>query len=179
MPIIDTIEGNLITLAQKGRYTEISHGANCFCVMGAGIAPQIAKAFPEAEEADNDTIRGDKSKLGDLTFADVMCHDQALTVYNLYTQYGTRGRAEGIPDIDYSALRMAFMKVNADVAKLKGNQRRHNSSRSSYYDYAGLTQLLGIPQIGAGLAGGDWDIISKIINEVTPDVEIELVLYKP
>ena len=39
------IEGNLITLAMNGEFDVISHGCNCFCQMGAGIAPQMAKTF--------------------------------------------------------------------------------------------------------------------------------------
>jgi len=31
--------------------------------------------------------------------------------------------------------------------------------------------------IGAGLAKGDWNIISQLINLATPDVNIELVMY--
>jgi hypothetical protein len=37
---------------------------------------------------------------------------------------------------------------------------------------------IGIPMIGAGLAGGDWDIIEKIINRVTRNMNITLVKYK-
>lgn len=172
MPIINTIEGNLIKLAQEGTYTEIAHGCNCFCVMGAGIAPQIAKAFPEAEKEDNTTVRGDKNKLGTFTFADVQDDhlENTLTVYNLYTQFGTGGRKKGEPDIDYDALRSAFTALNNDIKGI---------DRGCYYEEVDRTQVLGIPMIGAGLAGGDWEVISKIINEVTPDVKIELVVYKP
>ena len=83
MPIINTIEGNLITLAQSSRYTEIAQGCNCWNLMGAGIAPQIAKAFPEAEKEDNTTVRGDKNKLGTFTFADVQDDhlENTLTVW--------------------------------------------------------------------------------------------------
>ena len=170
MPIINIVHGNLITLAQEGRYTEIAQGCNCFCVFGAGIAPQIAKAFPQAEDADDETIRGDKEKLGTFTYADV--DDTHLTVYNLYTQYGTGGRSKGVPDIDYIALRKAFTVMNTHVKNLKGPEL-------DFFEMHSIKQLCGIPMIGAGLAGGDWDIISKIIDEVTPDVKIELVKYVP
>ena len=35
-------------------------------------------------------------------------------------------------------------------------------------------KVICIPKIGAGLAGGDFKKIKKIINEVTPDVEIDV-----
>lgn len=39
------IEGDLITLAKQGKFDVITHGCNCLSNMGAGIAPQMAKAF--------------------------------------------------------------------------------------------------------------------------------------
>jgi len=39
------IEGDLIVLAKEGKFDVIAHGCNCQCIMGAGLAPQMAKAF--------------------------------------------------------------------------------------------------------------------------------------
>ena len=39
------IDGDLIRLAKQGTFDVIAHGCNCFCTMGAGIAPQMAEAF--------------------------------------------------------------------------------------------------------------------------------------
>ena len=36
--MIKYIKGDLIKLAQKGKFDIIAHGCNCFCTMGAGIA---------------------------------------------------------------------------------------------------------------------------------------------
>ena len=63
-------DGNLITLAKERHFDIIAHGCNCFCTMGSGIAPQIAKAFPEAYDVDQKTVKGDKKKLGVFTEAD-------------------------------------------------------------------------------------------------------------
>jgi len=172
MPIVSTIEGNLIKLAQEGVYTEIAHGCNCFCVMGAGIAPQIAKAYPEAEEADNATERGAQYKLGKFSFAEVQndqC-EETMTIFNLYTQYSTKGRAKGIPDINYAALGRAFKALNDEVK---------NYIDCGYYEEVGRMQMVGIPMIGAGLAGGHWDTIKTIIDSVTPDIKLEVVVFKP
>ena len=43
--IYQELEGDLIKLAKEGRFDVITHGCNCMCTMGAGIAPQMAKAF--------------------------------------------------------------------------------------------------------------------------------------
>jgi O-acetyl-ADP-ribose deacetylase (regulator of RNase III) len=37
---------------------------------------------------------------------------------------------------------------------------------------------IGMPKIGAGLAGGDWDRIEKIIGTALKDCQITIVNYK-
>ena len=39
------IKGDIIKEALSGKYDVVGHGCNCFCVMGAGLAPQMAEAF--------------------------------------------------------------------------------------------------------------------------------------
>lgn len=155
MPIMSTVKGNLITRAKQGEYAAIAHGCNCFCVMGAGIAPQIALSFPEAQQADDNTVKGSRDKLG--TFSVAFNPEHNVWVFNLYTQEGTWGRSQGIPDINYQAVKDSFEKLNKV--------------------YGGHIGKIGIPMIGAGLAGGHWQAIEIIINSVTPDLEIELVVY--
>ena len=48
---VQTRTGDLIQLAQEGAFDVIAHGCNCQCVIGAGIAKVIKKAFPAAFEA--------------------------------------------------------------------------------------------------------------------------------
>jgi ribonucleoside-diphosphate reductase beta chain len=43
--MINYTDGDLITLAKAGKFDVIAHGCNCHSTMGAGIAPQMAKAF--------------------------------------------------------------------------------------------------------------------------------------
>jgi len=38
---------------------------------------------------------------------------------------------------------------------------------------------IAYPLLGAGLAGGDWDIISKIISKVLENEDHTLVKFKP
>jgi len=143
------IPGDLVKLAQAGSFEVIVHGCNCFNTMSAGIAKQITKAWPFTYEADKMTPKGSKKKLGDYSY--VIMED--LTIINAYTQfyYGRRGK-----NVDYEAIRSVFRKLKKDF-----------SGKS-----------FGIPKIGAGLAGGDWDIISKIINEEMVGEDVTLVLYE-
>ena len=65
------ITGDLIKLALEGEFDVIVHGCNCFCTMGAGIAKTIKQKFPAAYEADLQTVNGDKSKLGQISWANI------------------------------------------------------------------------------------------------------------
>lgn len=144
------IDGDLIVLAREGRFDLIAHGCNCFCTMGAGIAKGIRSVFPEAYEADRKTEKGDRTKLGTCSVADA----GKLIVVNAYTQFDYRGSGT---KVDYDAVRscMAWIKAN----------------------YSGLR--IGLPLIGAGLAGGDWERIKGIITEELVGEDVTIIHYKP
>ena len=131
-------KGCLIKAAQSGEVNVIAHQCNCQNQMGKGIAPLIKRAFPEAWDVDERTIKGDECKLGNLTVA----KSGDVTVFNLYGQYHY-GRDKQYTD--YNALRSA-LKIMATYLIRP-------------YDKVGL------PLIGCGLADGDWNVVSKIIEE--------------
>jgi len=150
------VTGNLITMAQDGEFDVIIHGCNCFNVMGAGIAKQIADTFPDAYEADQATEKGNIWKLG--TFIAVEINPN-LTVINAYTQY-THWEPRAV---DYCAIRDVFDNLN--TALWQTTLFTQSSPR------------IGIPKIGAGLAGGDWDTIGPIIEKAAPDLDLTVVEY--
>jgi len=143
------IEGDLIKLANKGVFDVIGHGCNCFCTMGKGIALSMKNAYPEIVMVDNCTRKGDKNKLGDFSYVDY----GELIVLNLYTQYKY---GSDVPDIDYSAVRGCMQRIKKK--------------------YSGMR--IGLPLIGAGLGGGDWNRISKIIEEELKDEDVTIVHFK-
>lgn len=143
-----TIEGNLITFALNGEFEVIVHGSNCFNTMGAGIAAQIKECFPEAYEIDQRTKVGAPYKLGDLTYHHYKSTN--LVVVNGYTQYNPGANC------DYAAIRKVFKKVKKNWSGKK----------------------IAYPKIGAGIAGGDWNVISKIIDEELEGEDHTLVIYK-
>ena len=151
--INQTVQGDLIVEAKKLKYDVIVHGCNCHNTMGSGIAKAIKQVFPEMYEADCKTIAGDKSKLGTYSSADISLKvGRPCVGINAYTQFDF-GRTK--INVDYQAVEAVFAKLNKDFSGKK----------------------IGIPKIGAGLAGGDWATISEIINSVTPDIDIELVEF--
>ena len=150
--MIKYIDGDLVR--DSDQFDVIVQCANCFCTMGAGIAPQIKNKFPEAYEADCATTSGDKSKLGTISYT---TSAKKPIVVNLYSQFGFNGRLHDAIDLDYDALRSGLKMVKE---KFSG-------------------KFIGMPKIGAGLAGGDWAIIEKIIEEELRGEYVVIVNYVP
>ena len=144
------VNGDLIKLALNGEFDVIIHGCNCFNTMGAGIAKQIKNQFPEAYAVDCTTLKGDKNKLGTITIANIERNNIKFDIVNGYTQYSF-----GYSTANYNAIRLVMQRVK--------------------YLYSG--KRIGYPLIGAGLAGGDWNIISSIINNELQDEDHTCVKY--
>jgi len=150
--MIQTIKGDILKLAAAGEFDMILQGCNCFNAMSGGLAKQISQKYPEAVEIDNTTAEGDIFKLGDYTMAQVD-NDVGgqFWIVNLYTQY--------LPgaNFEYAALRSALSlflgELEPDVVNI------------------------GIPQIGAGIGGGDWKVITQIIEDAFMDLDWALPTY--
>ncbi|HEY0008059.1 MAG TPA: hypothetical protein VGB55_05000 [Tepidisphaeraceae bacterium] len=148
------VQGDLIKLALDGAFDIIVHGCNCFNAMHAGVARQVAHSFPEAQEADNATKKGDKAKLGTITVAVIPRAEKSVAVVNAYTQYDY---GCGGVYVDYDAVRKVMKEIK--------------------FRFAG--ERIGYPKIGAGLAGGNWEKIAKIIDEELQGEDHTLVEYAP
>ena len=135
--------GDLLTLGKNNDFDIILHGCNCFNMMGAGIAAQIAQQFPDAQMADNETLRGDPGKLGTYTVG----MSGRLVILNCYTQFGISSIGNDV--FEY----MAFERVLDKIAQRFGKWR------------------IGLPLIGMGLASGDEGRIIPMIEHFAERVE--------
>jgi O-acetyl-ADP-ribose deacetylase (regulator of RNase III) len=160
--IINTVNGNLLDLFDRGTFNGIVQGCNCHHMMGAGIAGQIAGKYPAAVHADRATPIG-SMKLGKYSMADIP--GKGILV-NMYTQ--DQGGREKQATLAYSIAR-GFTALNYDCMRLFSDFGVQTNRRT----------LIGIPLIGAGIAGGDWAIHEAIINAVTPDIDIVVVKFVP
>jgi len=139
------VKGNLLDLAEQGEFDIVVHGCNCMTMMGGGIAREIAQRYPNVEQADYDTVRGDINKLGNWSSAFVRANGNTFWVVNAYTQYGV-SRSEDV--FEYEAFALILRKL----IHTSGNLR------------------IGLPYIGMGLAGGNKDIIIPIIEDFAEKV---------
>jgi O-acetyl-ADP-ribose deacetylase (regulator of RNase III) len=151
------VDGDLITLAKAGTFDVIAHGCNCHSTMGAGIAPQMAKAFG-CDRFIMERIGSDVNKLGNIDYQTINVNENELIVVNAYTQFNYgRNHADGdAKPLSYEALTLCMKKINVLFAG------KH----------------IGLPKIGAGLAGGDWERIKYIIQRELIDCQVTIVNYK-
>ena len=133
-------------ILQAEEFDVIVHGCNCFHSFGAGIARTIRSTFPGAYVKDKETVYGNKEKLGTIVYTT----NTTPIIVNAYTQYkyGNDQR-----HCDYDAIRSCMKKIKKTFSGKK----------------------IGMPKIGAGLAQGDWDIISKIIEQELENEDITVV----
>lgn len=75
---------------------------------------------------------------------------------NAYTQYNLKPTYGDIA-LDYEALTLCLRKMN--------------------YYFRG--EHIGLPQIGCGLAGGDWKRVREIIQTELRNCKVTVVIYKP
>lgn len=175
------VEGNLIELALEGKFDVIAHGCNCWNTMGAGIAPQMAKAFAcDNYSLEVRDLAGAVDKLGRICYGSFYTK-QGEEVYayrvdktngrlesegwkkniaiNCYTQYGPglSHRVEATHPLSYPALILCLQKINFTF---KGKH-------------------IGLPLIGCGLAGGNWEDVKGLIQKYLTDMKVTIVHYKP
>lgn len=158
------IEGDLIVLALEGKFDTIAQGNNCFCVQGAGLAPQFVKAFdtnnPAIYPSEDTKKAGDIRKLGNIEWGNVVLKNgKMLDVVNCYTQYkyGINHIDGDAKPFDYDAFTLCMRKMN--------------------FVFSG--KHIGLPKIGSHLAGGDWELIKKIIIKEFTNCKVTIVIYKP
>lgn len=153
MTIVTTIKGDLLDLFEKDCFDAIVHGCNCYHTMGAGVAGQIAAKYPQAFAMDKITPYGSKDKLGSWSYFNTP-HGGII---NAYTQH--------LPGKEIAA----FLYIHIRNIFTKLNESGLANERGGY---------IGIPMIGSGIAGGNWNTIKGIIDEVTPKIDIIVVEYQ-
>ncbi len=134
--MITYVTGDLLGATQK----VIVHGCNNRGVMGSGVARQIRARWPNVYEVYSLRHKVFGLELGDIV--PVATLDDKIIV-NAITQDGF-GR-DGQRYVDYAAIERCFETINDRV------------------DAWEVTEV-AMPRIGAGLGGGDWNVIESIIT---------------
>ena len=148
----------------RGKWTEIEgdvlgafapsiivHGCNCKGVMGGGVALAVRSKYPAAYQAYMRThctpIDDSRSglRLGSIIPVEV---EPNKWIVNAMTQddFGTNKR-----QVNYEAMYSCFEGVNKFAREILAERS--------------IIPEIAFPMIGAGLAGGNWEIIKTIIDQ--------------
>ena len=136
----------------NGETLVVIHQANCFNTLhrARGIAGILGNAYPDIAYADDTTIKGDESKLGTYTYAQV---EHKVYIFNVYGQYGY-GRQKSIVYTQEEFLMQGL-----------------RDARAKALTYGPCVFLLPL-YIGAGLANGNHPSIKKGMEEIFKDDEV-------
>lgn len=160
--MIKEIKGDIFKEIASGKYDVAVHGCNCQKNMGAGLAKSFAENYPQVEIVDQ---KFDKPHMGGFSTTDDPMTGTVLI--NVYSQYWY-GKAFG----EKGALKSQTYSFDTKQKRYEAIQKAF-SILNKHYKH----QHFLIPQIGAGLAGGDWKVIKKIITTALKDCSITFVYY--
>lgn len=154
--MIEYKKGNLLDVTEG----IIVHGANAQGVMGSGVAKAIREKYPECFEQYRFQYEAYTLVLGDIVW---WCkvnengggYSDDLYIANAITQefYGTDRR-----HVNYWAIANAFKEIFRQANVVKAT--------------------VHFPKIGAGLGGGDWDIIEAIINDCDSENRVKKICWE-
>jgi O-acetyl-ADP-ribose deacetylase (regulator of RNase III) len=137
----------------------IVHCCNNFGAWGAGFVVALSKVYPEAERSYREwdkrfRDRGETLPLGGVQMVPV---GDDVFVFNVVGQEGV-GTRKGQPPIRYEAIRAGLATVRG---MLEGTP----------------SMTVHMPRMGAGLAGGDWLIIERIVHTELVEHGIGVTVY--
>jgi O-acetyl-ADP-ribose deacetylase (regulator of RNase III) len=134
----------------------IVHICNDVGKWGKGFVLALSRRWPEPERRYRAWYQGEESTLfalGEVQFVTVA---ERLWVANLIGQHDVRPRG-GVAPVRYEAIREGLRAV-AVFARGEGAS-------------------VHMPRIGAGLAGGSWEVISAIVEEELASQGVPVTVY--
>lgn len=154
MTNIKVIKGDLLNSVTSGI---IIHGCNTTNLPAGGFAGFCFMKYPKALAAHHAYTGSDASPglLGTFTHSFVT---PSLVVANLYTQ-----TYPGAGSLSYEAIRNSVKKL---VVCIKLGL------------FGKIEPAVVFPKVGAGIAGGDWEIISSILSEELQGLDATLYVLE-
>lgn len=147
MTRVSIVTGDLLEAEERF----IAHGCNAMGVMGSGVALAIKNKWPEAVQTYFDS--SDTLIMGNIYVGET---DDSPAIINAITQ--RRAGADGRRYVSYDAVDKS-MRLAAQYVKKAGYSE------------------IALPKIGAGLGGGDWSVISAILEKVGEDYNVDFKVY--
>ena len=136
----------------------IVHVCNNVGGWGAGFVLALSARWEEPERSYAAWYHGETTdmpfELGQVQFVKV---EDDIWVANMIGQHGVSPE-RGVPPVRYEAIREGLRRVAARAKELGAS--------------------VHMPRIGSGLAGGNWEEISKIVEEELASRGVEVTVYE-
>lgn len=150
---VNIVQGDIL----QAETDVIIHQVNCQGVMGAGLALQIRLKYPDVYKHYQQYCTRYPNSKDMLGHIQSICvgNDPLLYIVNLFAQDGL---GYGWRFTNYDALKLCLVQVNI----------RFKSKR------------IAVPyKMSCGLAGGDWNVVSKLIEDTLTDCKVTYYKYTP
>lgn len=151
----------------NGSSVIVPHVCNNVNAFGAGFAAVLAEKYPVVKE--NYHLMGPtvlKNSLGHVQFIDVNHNNKykhKLIFANMIAQNGLRSTLNKRP-LNYAALVQSMIRVKQYVKSLKKEDPTEKFE-------------IHCPKFGNGLAGGKWDFIADLIEDIWQDQKVFVYHY--
>ncbi len=126
----------------------LAHGCNCAGAMGKGIALEFRQRFPDMY-----VEYKDRCKRGLFSLGDVFVWEQSPVIYNLATQESWRQPAQ-------------LTAIRDSMTRMIAHAEQHT------------IPIIGMPKVGAGLGGLQWDCVRSLIIELGSTTPVELRVFE-
>jgi O-acetyl-ADP-ribose deacetylase (regulator of RNase III) len=154
-------EGNLL-LAKDVEV--ISHQANCQNTFGSGIARSIREMYPAAYKADCNAAITKANTLGRFSVGYIPAENNSSSIRRIYNLYGQNLFGKGTRQTNYDALYSALEGMAHDLVE---------------NDMDLPVPSVGFPfQMGSFRGGGNWDIVSRLIEVAFDDYPSDVIVYR-
>jgi O-acetyl-ADP-ribose deacetylase (regulator of RNase III) len=155
--MIKIVEGNILDAEE----IIICQQVNCKSVMNSGLAKQIRNKYPNVYTDYKMFCKTVKNLLGSVNSVVVSDKEKDKT-HVIMNIFGQDGYGRDRQYTDYHALRMGLQSIYNEVTT--EGKFLYGSSIAIPYN------------LGCGLAGGDWNVVYKIIEDVFQDYDV--TIYK-
>lgn len=152
--MLNYVKGDIV---KDSKYRIICQQVNCKGVMGAGLAKQIRNEYPGIYLDYTDALKYKKAKLGDI----LVYHEQGINGRICVCLFGQDGYGTDRRYTDYGAFAECLEKLITVL--------------DSYSEEWTVAFPYGI---GCGLAGGNWETISKVLEIFSEKVRQPVYVVK-
>jgi hypothetical protein len=154
----------IISNKDKGSTIIVPHVCNNLGVFGGGFAAQLGNKYPVVKQ--NFELLGNKIPLGKvqyITIATENTYKHHIIVANMVAQNGIIGTSNRRP-LNYEALVKSMCAVRQFILDFN----KTHDTRTEIH----------CPKFGSGLAGGNWQFIENLIQDIWSDIPIYVYILK-